>query len=181
MRTILCDVDDVVAEFIPEWCRRINGGLGSNLSPSDFKAWDLREFLTPAESAFAYSLLRDPNFYERVPAKPGACWGVDRLRSAGHRVVFVTASNDVSAGQKMRWLHLRGMLDAADSRDLIVAKDKTLIRGDILVDDGVHNVRSFPGHTILFDAQHNQDFPHPYRVTSWTEIPQMVSRILGVN
>lgn len=117
------------------------------------------------------SQLEDPALYDNMPSIPGALDGVNQLRAAGHRVVFATVSPNGSAGRKLRWLVDHGFLawqpqpgEAPTTHpDYIEIKDKSLLRGDMLIDDGPHNIAAFRGTAILF--------------RNWREVIDLVERI----
>ena len=49
-------------------------------------------------------------------------------------------------------------IPALTSKDLIVCNDKSLARGDILIEDCRENAESFKGLSILFHAPYNDKF-----------------------
>lgn len=48
--------------------------------------------------------------------------------------------------------------------------NKNIIKADIMIDDGIHNLESFEGMKILFDAPHNRNENRFIRVMNWEEI-----------
>lgn len=167
---ILCDVDDVLADFVGAWAKRISAAHGISLCAADFVTWDLHGFLPHDIALAAYRDLGDPNFYDEVSVLPGALEGIERLRELG-RVVFVTSSNTAHYRGKAHWMETHGFLpDQPRHSDLIMAHDKSLIRGDLLIDDGAHNITAFPGETLLFDHPHNRALAHPLRCSGWPEV-----------
>lgn len=45
--TILCDVDSVVANIMPEWLRMYNEECGDALRPPDIVEWDMHKLVKP--------------------------------------------------------------------------------------------------------------------------------------
>lgn len=79
-------------------------------------------------------------------------------------------SNAACSSAKIAWLHKYVGIGLAKSA--ILTHDKTIIRGDVLIDDkpeidGVHG--SDPEWTrIVFDAAYNQDSPGPRMAADWS-------------
>src|SRR5690625_8000333 len=97
-----------------------------------------------------HNVHRMPNLYSMVEPIPGALEGIQELRRRGHRVVFVTAAVVGSMDQKARWLKRHGFL--TDLNDLIVAQDKSLVQGQVLIDGGPHKIEAFPRYAPLYPA-----------------------------
>lgn len=173
--TILCDVDGVVADLLSEWVRRYNAKYDDDLSPEDVTQWEMHKNVKPECGTSVYNFLRMPNLYSSVEPIPGALEGVQELRRRGHRVVYVTASVVGSLDQKARWLKAHGFLE--NMEDLVMAKDKNLVRGQVLIDDGAHNIETFPGFGLLYEAPHNAEFVWPFRAANWTEVVEKIEEV----
>src|SRR5690606_11848371 len=167
------DVDDVCADLISEWVRRYNEAWGDNLTPANIIYWNLANCVKPECGQQVYDILRQPDLYDNVRPIPGAKWGVEQLRRIG-RVVFVTAVVPGTLDAKLEWLYRNGFI-TRDS-DFIAAKDKSLVDGDVLIDDAPHNHPD-----ILFSRTHNQGFHHPFRAHDWDEIVSLVPRLFDTS
>lgn len=180
--TILCDVDEVVADLHTEWLRRYNAKYDDNLTPADITDWDISKIVKPECGRKVFNFLRMPNLYRHVQPVEGAKEGVAQLRAEGYRVVFVTSCVIGSMDQKVRWLLGHGFVRSPHSpRDLVITRDKALVRGDVLIDDGPHNVAAFPGHAILVDRPYNRSTRAGFRAEGWTEIVKLVRLLAPVN
>ena len=67
----------------------------------------------------------------------------------------------------MKWLD--EYFPFIDSKKIVFCNDKSLIRADVLIDDGWHNLVNFEGIKILYDYPYNQEVRN-LRVKSWNEI-----------
>jgi 5'(3')-deoxyribonucleotidase len=154
---IACDVDDVCAAQLKEWFRRYGILSGdTQLTHETIRGWDLSTQVLPSWSARIYDILKHTDLYDKITPLDGALAGVQLLRDAGHRVVFVSACAVDSMGPKVRWLQRHGFLPSGYAiPDFIAATSKYLIRADVLIDDHVKNVTEFPGRTILIRQPHN--------------------------
>jgi 5'(3')-deoxyribonucleotidase len=171
---ILCDVDGVVADLGAEWVRRYNERWDDSLTQDDITGWGIEKYVKPECGKKIFDILHEPGLYLDVPDIVGAVEGVKALRKAGHRVVFVTSCVDGSIDQKVDWLRRHGLLKQkyVAGKDFIAANDKSLIRGDMLIDDAPHNLENFDGIRVLFDAHHNQgpEGNEYLRVLGWGEV-----------
>ena len=176
---ILCDLDSVVIDLMPAWLALYNADYHDNLKPSDITGWNTHLFVKDECGKKVYEYLSDPHLYENCLPVSWSLWGVSQLRDAGHRVVFLTAANSSSMGQKLEWLYEWGYLpkkSAGDTSDFIAAKDKSLIRGDIMIDDGLHNLDAWAGNgpyhasKILFDQPWNKHDTQYKRAIDWKEV-----------
>lgn len=158
------DVDEVVLDMIPEWLRRYNEKYGDSVRPEDVDRWDFTQ-VCPKAGARVYDLLREPGFYSRVEPVPGALEDVQRARSLGMRVVFVSSCVVGTVDDKVRRLIDTGFLpDTKNQRNFFAATDKTLVNADVLVDDNVDNVEAWAAtgrRAFLKDHPHNRSRKTP--------------------
>jgi len=152
---IACDVDGVVADLMPVWLVKYSVDYGHTLTPDDIVEWDISQFVKPECGLSIYDYLQDPQLYDDVLPIKGAYEGVEALRKAGHRVVFVTSTHPDFSGRKFRWLVQHGFLTAGEVCNYVECTDKSLIRADVMIDDGEHNIAGFQGDTVLYTAPHN--------------------------
>ena len=61
---------------------------------------------------------------------------------------------------------------------VIVCTEKQMIRGDVRIDDGVHNLEGADGLKILFDSPHNRSFDAEsagmVRASDWEQVCRIV-------
>ena len=178
---ILCDVDEVLFPLHQVWLGRYNSRMGTDFKPSDIRDWDLTGL--DIDKKVLFSILWEPDLYEAEPIHESV-EGVMCLRMMDHRVVFVTSSTDVSAGAKMRWLQRWNFLPTGDSlaqfKDVVIANDKSLLKGDVMIDDHVKNFHGFDGDKLLFDAPHNRSMVEDgfIRVRSWHDVVNLILRLV---
>lgn len=183
MSTICVDVDDTVANLLPAWLGRYERDSGHSLKPEDITSWSLSDFVLPEFKQKIYEYLNDPSIYDEVYPYDDTQWGIEKLREMGHRVVFATATPNATAGRKLRWLIEHGYLQVEHPeypylfhRDYVEVSDKSLLRGDVLIDDGPHNIQDFRGLGILMSRPHNLSFDWPLRVTDWESIVRLFQK-----
>lgn len=174
MAKILVDVDEVCADLLSEWLRRYNMEYGDTKTIEDMHYWDMTRNVYSHVGKEIYKYLDEPDLYDYVQVVPYAEIGVRMLRCAGHRVTFVTScSSGQMAKGKIEWLFRHGFIQ--DIEEVIVAKNKGMIRGDIMIDDYVENLRAFGGKGILMTRQYNK-FDASYPHATWLSMPAIVER-----
>jgi 5'-nucleotidase len=98
-------------------------------------------------------------FFRSLPIIRGAKEALARLEEVGYIVRIVTAPIRTahSASEKLDWIAEH--LGTSWCEKTIITRDKTLIRGDILIDDNPDVTGSIEPEWehILYDQQYNQD------------------------
>jgi 5'(3')-deoxyribonucleotidase len=134
MKTILCDVDGVLADFMGEVCLKL-APHGHGYQVDDFRHWDLNETLSVPAQRDLLTILSEPGFCQSLPWYDGAKDFLGELHADGARVYAVTAPFDGSpfwAYERKNWLGPH--LDR--KRVLSVSGEaKHLVRGDVLIED----------------------------------------------
>jgi 5'-nucleotidase len=172
---ILVDVDSTVADLMPEWLRLYNNDYSDTLTPEKITDWDMTRFVHPDCGTRIFSYLLLDTLYDNVKPIQGALESTQELENLGHRIVFV--SSGVYAYPKYQWMERNGFNVGKWGSNYIVCHDKSLIRGDILIDDGVHNIEAFKNlDAILFDQPWNRSFQWHRRAHGWNEVKLLVDR-----
>lgn len=121
---------------------------------------------------------------ENIPVMDGALEGLDRLRAIG-RVVCVASphTGPFWSGERFKALLRLGF----SKRDVVLASDKTLIPGDMLIDDRFETVmewsRAHPkGVGVVFDATYNQQTlerrARAFRAKGWGRVVSIAEAML---
>ena len=175
--TILIDMDDTIEYLLREWISFLNQWHGTNVTEDDVHDYDLTKafpMLTPQQ---VYEPLFFHELWRRVKPVPGARKAIERLQEDGHDVYIVTSSNFVTIGTKVEAILHRYFPSIADDH-VIVAKNKQMIRGDVLIDDAPHNLIGGKYLKIMPTAAHNRDYQAfangIIRTEKWGEIYNVI-------
>lgn len=143
-KTILCDLDSILADILTPWLRSYNRDYSDTLTVDRIPSWDFHNIVKPECGTKIYDYLREPGFFENLKPLPGAIEAVQALRSAGHDFLVLTAGADVedAATQKVRWC--KRYLDLSP-KQVIVTPRKELVRGDVLIDDSPEQIKKYRG------------------------------------
>ena len=178
--TILVDMDDVLEQLVEGMLRYVNAKYGTAVSPEDIVEWNLAKAFPTLTREMVYSPEYDESFWQTVDPMPGADRILRRLLREGHEIYVVTATEYETLKQKMDDLLFR-WFPYLDWSHVIITANKQMIRGDVLIDDGPHNLTGEGIRKILFDRPHNRSFDEKsvgaVRVKDWDEIYAEICRI----
>lgn len=178
--TVLVDMDDTIENLLSAWVDTLNEEHETNVKPDDIRHWDLSMAFPTVEWKDVYAPLKRDDFWMRVKPIDGAADALKRLIEDGHKVFIVTASAYETLKSKMDCVLFR-YFPFLDWNDVIVTSHKQMVKGDVLIDDGVHNLKDGDYEKILMDAPHNRGYNAKRhgmtRVKNWEEAYQKVCEI----
>lgn len=178
--TILVDFDDVMNNFSEEWIKALNEIFHKNVKHEEITDWDICKFFPDYHKLKEYPTDTE-EFWSRVKPKEDAVKYIYKLFSEGHRVVVVTASYPTSVPVKL--MRVLPYFPFLSYKDVIVSSQKDLIKGDVLIDDGVHNLKGGTWEKILMTMPHNKDYDAEAngmrRVDNWCEVYSIIKEIIA--
>lgn len=178
--TILVDMDGILCKCVEKVLRIHSEEAEVHADIDQIKGWNIGEHVTKGELINAY--FDRPGFFRNLEPIDGAIEAMSTLRDRGHDIVVVSApSGGMSASDKYAWIdeHLPWL----GRKNVIMAKRKTLVRGDALIDDSLETLNTWytlwrrssylPGPPPLFTIAYpwNEGVP-PHvalRAQSWKE------------
>lgn len=175
------DLDDVCYSFILAFIHFLVEHKG--FDPDDLpypKTWDVHEEwnmdIQTWLDLFAEGVDSGIIFLHGGPFD-GAVEVLTRLREQGHSIHIVTHRmvGDLAVQNTMEWLQREGL----PYDTLTFAKDKTVIKTDIFIEDSVANWENLwmaGTEAYLITRPHNEDYDTSFRVASWEEFEQVVAR-----
>jgi len=171
---ILVDMDAVIAHWGAEYDRMLDtyGDAAANIPRTENQQhWNLNIGRTNAEQAIIRQVMEEPGFYSRLEPIEGAKEALKNAVAAGHDVRIVSSpyiSNPTCASDKLNWL-VRHYGKHWASR-LVLTNDKTIVRGDFLIDDKPEISGSMEPtweHIVFGDYAYNQ-IVDAWRIHVWT-------------
>lgn len=179
--TILIDMDDTIEMLVYAWVDAVNSRYGYSATVEDVTDWDVTKAFPGLTREQVYSVIAEQDFWKSVKPTPGAPEAVKRFIDAGHKVYIVTASGHDQVYSKMENVLFK-YFPYLTFDDVIITTHKQLIKADILIDDGFHNLIGGDYHKILVDAPYNRAFNAEasgmVRVYNWNEIEEEVNRFI---
>ncbi|WP_027416841.1 5' nucleotidase, NT5C type [Aneurinibacillus terranovensis] len=168
-KVLLLDMDDVTVEQSLTWIQRIHEKTGVLYDRENWTEWDLSKILPPELCQLIFEEInKEPKFFYNLPAKEGAIEGIKILKDY-YDIVFVSASEYYAFIDKYNWIEEN--LPFLPKPNLILTHRKDLVIGDVLVDDGPHNLVKSPAKKkIVFDKPWNRKITQFQRVKNWGEL-----------
>lgn len=171
MSVVLVDMDGVLADIEVEFERQLRElhGLPTIALEDRRGFWIDRHYAKVfPDQAELYrehidAALFRRGFFRSLQPIPGATEGINKLQEAGHLVRICTApmvENEWCAYEKYNWV--KRFLGEEWCRKVIIAKDKTYIVGDYLIDDKSPIVGDLTPtwRHVLYDGHTNKETAH---------------------
>jgi 5'-nucleotidase len=159
---ILLDLDDTLANWGAEYDRRLDASSDPITRGiprfNDLTSYDLFGALDDDSNEMLKSIMNEPGFYASLDPMPGAIDAVYRMQEDGHEVWIVSTpwvGNETCETDKREWVQKH--LGNEWANRLILTHDKTMIAGDVIIDDKPHITgKDDPKwQHILFAQPHN--------------------------
>jgi 5'-nucleotidase len=176
MKTILIDMDAIVADLASEWYKRYNEATGKNITTADVNQWDVGKAIGDKS---IYKYLTQPGLYWKLPPIQPAIDTLKRLhklRVGGEKVyeLFVLTAaiaHPQIIPDKMAWLEEH--MPFIDRKHQVFAYHKHLVFGDYFIDDSPKNLTQwkarFPtSKTVTVTYPYNRDVMVDIRGNDYT-------------
>lgn len=175
---ILVDMDDTIELLLKAWVGGVNEKYSRSVTVDEIVSWDVSAAFPGLSREQVYDITMQPGFWNKVEPMEGAPGALKRLMDKGHEVYIVTATPFESVHEKMRDVLFR-YFPFIERDHVIIACRKQMIRGDVLIDDGIHNLEGGQYKKILMTAPHNASYDAEangmYRVGSWEEAERVIA------
>lgn len=175
---LLIDMDQVICKWLERILEWYNHDKKTNMSLEDVKSWNVVDTLGPNSEDFIRSCMRYPELYRDLDPVEGAIEGIKLLQEKGHEVIIATAvpkSAGIAYHGKLEWI--RRNMPFFSLNNFVAIQRKDLLQGDVLLDDGMHNIIPFrkSGRTaVVFDRPWNRNDVGGERVYSWQQFIALV-------
>ena len=178
--TILVDMDDTIEQLLAALVKKANERFNRSATIDEITDWSIVCAYPGLEKRQILELMYEPGFWDTVEPVPGAADALKYLMDKGHQVYVVTATEFENVPAKMERVLFRYFPFL--SRDqVIITGNKQMIRGDVMIDDGIHNLEGGEYRKILFTAPYNKDYDAEangmIRVHNWDEILRVINEM----
>ena len=177
--TVLVDMDDTIEDLLGAWVSALNEQYGLDVDKNTITDWDIAAFFPMLTKLQVFAPIYSDNFWKTVRPIEGAADALRQLIADGHTVYIVTNSSYETLSAKMTDVLFK-FSPFIKWKDVIITGHKQLIRGDVLVDDGVHNLEGGDYLKILMDSPHNRSYNAEehgmHRVTNWGDAYDLITR-----
>lgn len=177
---ILVDADGVLENLTEAMPVLINKFYGTNISYEDIKEWGFEKAFPQLTHEQIYSIELEEELYDSLQPIDGAPEFLKKLLNDGHQVFVVTNTPYKAIAFKMEKV-MKKYFPFLTWKNFIITSCKQMINGDVLIDDGVHNLLGGDYAKILFDAPYNMDFDAEangmVRVANWEEVYNEINKM----
>ena len=177
--TILIDMDDVLCSFMKALCECLDKIYHTNVFIDDVRDWRLTKAFPSLTEEEIFAPTHTEDFWNTVQPKDEAVKYTKMLIDEGYNVYICTASNYNTIKPKFD-LVIKRYFPFITWDKMIITSHKSMVKGDILVDDGVHNLRGTNFKKILVSAPHNLSYDAEadgmVRTENWEEIYKAIHR-----
>jgi 5'(3')-deoxyribonucleotidase len=170
---LLIDQDDVLAEYILGVTVAFNKKYGTHLRAEDCDSWDLCSVFGETID----TVMHEPELFRSLLPAKNALEVFERLYHSNlFEMYIVTAANPKTVEAKYEWI--ASYLPFFPQSRIIVCSHKFMIKGDFLLDDGMHNIQDFfntGGTPIVFERPHNAHLKHQFKtVQNWIDFEKFI-------
>ena len=172
---ILIDMDNTIAdwdsEFIKQFLELTNKDVSHLVkNRSCFKIEDLN--WSDSDMKIVNKILSDGKFYNNLKIYPNAKVALNNMIKKGHQVYIVSSPHNLCMGSSCYNKHIwikRELGQEWNSR-AILSQDKTLISGDILIDDKpeIEGFNKPDFKHVLFNQSYNRKI-NKKRINNWDQ------------
>ena len=151
--TILVDIDGVIFNTQEHLLELLNDFNHTNFTVENIDSYDWfdKNFTRP------FDLTENVAFWNDVKANEEAIKHILKWKHKGHTVKFVTASY-YHYGLPTKIHRLLDYFNGDfDDKDVIVCHDKSMVHGDILIDDCFDNCDNFYDHSVVYKQPWNKE------------------------
>lgn len=180
---ILLDMDEIICQWISRIVAYYNEDHGTAFTIDDIQNWDVKTNFGPGSEGSIRSYMRYIELYRDLEPVEGAIPGMRKLIDAGHQVRIVSSvpkCAGISYHGKLEWL--RRSTPFFNLNHFIACHVKDEVMGDVLFDDGLHNIMPFVKtgrRAVVLDRPWNRDVmpaANKYAVTN-SELEKYVYRV----
>ncbi|MGL5961270.1 MAG: 5' nucleotidase, NT5C type [Cetobacterium sp.] len=165
---LVVDFDDVIVPTLLCAVELCNKAEGTNLTVEDFKDWDVTK-VHPSFHKYFYGI-----DFTGIEDKNNAIYWLGVLNYK-YEIVIATASHVDKFKEKEIWI--KKYLTFVDPYNIMCVRNKSVLRGFAIIDDGVHNFGGDFEYKFLYSTPANASFEEDgaIRVNDLGEVWQMLA------
>lgn len=175
---ILVDMDDVMVDLVGHWVDYLNEKYNTNVKFEDITDWNFSMFFPSVPVEEVYKPLEKKNFWKNIKPIEDSIKYLKLLYEEGYQIYICTSTHWKNVKYKYKYV-LSKYFDFIPWKNVIIAADKSMVKADYLIDDGIHNLKSGVFKKILFTKPHNMKYDTSdtdiVRVNNWSEIYNYIS------
>jgi len=175
---ILLDMDGVLVDWDAGFLSAWSGRSPVNRQES----YAMEKCVPPHLEEEARAVFHADGFFANLPPMPGAVAAVKRMAEMGYKVMFCTSpvlTSGSCPSEKFEWI--RKHFGAGWVGQIVMTSDKTVVRGDVLIDDKPRITGSATPvwKQLMFAAPYNRSVTGVARLEAWDEWEEKLTALLS--
>lgn len=176
---VLVDMDGTLADFSGRFVEQYNALYPAEPIGSP-TTWSMNEEIPEDRRGSFWQIVSKEGFFSGLDPLPGAIEAFHAMRDAGHDAVLCTSPFIASRwceSEKRHWIEEHVGMEF--SRSMVITHDKTLVRGDVLIDDRPDIIgRLKPAwQRVLLDQPYNHHLNMPRIARDWSNWQEVLEII----
>lgn len=165
-------MDDVIADSIERFLEWYERDFGIRYSLEELKGTKLHQIVPDEHKKFVLEYPHHLDFFEDLPVIENSREVIKKLNDR-YDVYIASAAMEFpySLDHKNAWLDKHFPFIPWKRR--IFCGDKSVLKGDVLIDDHGFNLSVFDGRRIMFSASHNLNETKYERLNNWLEAEKL--------
>ena len=172
-RRIICvDMDEVIADALGEHLMRYNRDFAERITRADLQGQWLWDFVPPERQQALADYMMSEDFFAVLRVMPYAQRVLERLQEH-YEIYIATAAMEVPSSFNAKFHWLKQHFPFIPPSHIVFCGNKSILRGDYLIDDNPRQLRLFHGEGILFNSPANVNVTGFRRVHDWLEVEKL--------
>jgi 5'(3')-deoxyribonucleotidase len=180
------DADNVLADFQGHWISLYEKWFQREVDPELATQWDCIVDGTHFENSSEFWAWAEsvPEFWESMPAEPGAQGAVYELKRKGHELLVLTNRKDKASTPTKIWV-LEQLPHGSITSIHHIPGDKSVVDCQLYIDDNPRRLVELAAkkpNVVIFDQPWNQEVetkPGLIRCKGWREVLEYVEFLSG--
>lgn len=173
--TILVDIDSTITNFGEVLLNACNNHYKTNYQYKEITSYDWfdKTFKDPWFVTDCFS------FWDEVTVNPEAVSAIESWVKQKHKILLVTASHfNSTLGYKIKKTLEAFNPKLINERNVVIAQDKSVVRGTIMIDDYEENLNNFNGVKVCYSQPWNRERnAYLLRTSDWNKLKGMIETI----
>lgn len=178
-RTICVDMDEVIADALGEHLLRYNRDFSERITRADLQGQWLWDFVPPERQQRLGDYMMSEDFFAVLGVMPHAQRVLQRLQQH-YEVYIATAAMEVPSSFNAKFEWLKQHFPFISPSHIVFCGNKSILRGDYLIDDNPRQLRLFRGEGILFNSPANVNVTGFRRVHDWLDVEKLFLPVTAV-
>ncbi|XP_075255155.1 5'(3')-deoxyribonucleotidase, cytosolic type-like [Convolutriloba macropyga] len=130
-----------------------------------------------------HDISKQPGYFSGLPIMPGAKTGVEKLCQYFDVFICTSPMKRYTNCVLEKYLWVEENFGFEFTTRVILTRDKTLVHGDILIDDKpeIEGVKDPSWTRVVFDQPYNEWVDTPFRMHSWEDTDKLIEFIVALS